>query len=150
MALQVRRPEDTIIQLTDGEWILVKKWLNAGESHEVFSRMVKSVKAGELDAAGNPTTDMNFDIAQMSGISKAVVYLLDWSAKDPDGKQIVIRDKSPREVESALKSLPLDAFKEISAAIDAHEQKMDAELAAKKNGLATESASSATSPSVAP
>ena len=149
MALQVRRPDDIVLQLSDGEWILVKKWLTAGESHQVFARMVKTLKQGQPDDAGKPTADMNFDIAQMGGMSKAVAYLLDWSAKDPEGKPIVIRDRSAREVETALNSLPPEAFKEISEAIDAHEKRMEQELAALKNAPATGKESSAPSPSVA-
>ena len=145
MSLQVRRPEERILNLSDGDWILVKKYLNAGEAQDVFTRMVKAVKAGETDKDGNTKADVNYDIGQMGGLSEAVEYLLDWSAKDPDGKPIVIRDRPAEEIEASLKSLPAEAFREISKAIDRHKQEMEAEL---KNAQAGATESPATSTSV--
>jgi hypothetical protein len=133
MALQVRPPEDALISLSDGDWILVKKWLTAGENNKVFARMVKTMKTGEPDKDGKAKPDVEYDIEQMGGLSQAVAYLLDWSAKDPEGKPMVIRDKSPRDVEEMLLMLPADAYKEITEAIDAHVKRMEAERTAPKN-----------------
>jgi hypothetical protein len=133
MALQIRPPEDTLLQLSDGDWILVKKWLNAGENNKVFARMVKTMKTGEPDKDGKAKPDVEYDIEQMGGLSQAVAYLLDWSAKDPEGKPIVIRDKSPREIEEALLALPAEAYKEITEAVDAHTKRMEAERTERKN-----------------
>lgn len=133
MALQVRPPEDALLSLSDGDWILVKKWLTAGENNKVFARMVKTMKTGEPGADGKAKPDIDYDIEQMGGLSQAVAYLLDWSAKDSDGKPIVIRDKSPREVEEALLALPAEAYKEITEAIEAHTKRVEVERTAPKN-----------------
>jgi len=148
MALQVRPPEDCILQLSDGDWILVKKTLTAGESNKVFSRMVKRMKSGEAQADGTSRPEVEYDIEQMGGLSQAVAYLLDWSAKDTNGKPIVIRDKSPREIEESLLALPQDAYKEITEAISEHVKRTDAEREARKNGQTSEIVSLPTSPSV--
>jgi hypothetical protein len=143
MALQVRPPEDTLLSLSDGDWILVKKWLNAGESNKVFSRMVKTMKAGDPGKDGKSKADVEYDLEQMGGLSQAVAYLLDWSAKDAEGKPIVIRDKSERDVEQALLALPAEAYKEITNAIDEHVKQMEVELTALKNARAGASVSPA-------
>jgi hypothetical protein len=144
MSLQVRPPEDTILQLSDGDWILVKKWLNAGEANKIFTRMVKKMGPGETQPDGTTRADIEYDVEQMGGLSQAVAYLLDWSAKDPVGKPLVIRDKSPREVEEALLALPQEAYREITEAIGNHAKRMETE----KNVPSGETASPATSPSV--
>src|SRR5262245_7939061 len=149
MSLQVRPPEDCIIQLSDGDWILVKKWLTAGEANKVFSRMVKHMRSGEPNAQGESRPDIDYDIEQMGGLSQAVAYLLDWSAKGPDGKPLVIRDQSPRVIEEMLLALPQDAYKDITDAIGEHVKKMEAERVARKNAPASESGSPAISPSAA-
>lgn len=145
MALKVRPPEDDVLQLSDGDWILVKKWLTAGENNKVFARMVKTMKTGEPDKDGKAKPDIDYDIEQMGGLSQAVAYLLDWSAKDSDGKPIVIRDKSPREIEEALLALPAEAYKEITEAIDAHTKRVEAELTERKNEVGKSSALNSTS-----
>jgi DsbC/DsbD-like thiol-disulfide interchange protein len=76
-------------------------------------------------------------------LSQAVAYLLDWSAKDAEGKPIVIRDKSERDVEQALLALPAEAYKEITNAIDEHVKQMEVELTALKNARAGASVSPA-------
>lgn len=144
MSLQVRRPEDLIIQLSDGDWIRIKKFLNAGESQDVLARMVRGVKAGETSESGQTRAQMDFDITQMGGLSKAVEYLIDWSAKGPDGKEIIIRDKSKSDVEAALKSITSEGFKEITDAIDAHEKAMEVEVQEKKRTPVGEATSSGT------
>jgi len=147
---RIRRPEETLIQISQGDWILIKKRLNAGEARRVFARMVKSIKPGETEAPDDkPKADVEYDVRQM-GLSKAVEYLLDWSIKDDDDKPVVIRDRSPKEIEAALESLDLDSFNEITKAIDAHETAMEAEREQEKKQSATENASLATSTSLEP
>jgi hypothetical protein len=147
MSLQVRQPEDTLIQLSDGDWILVKKWLNAGEANKVKTRMIKSMKAGETGTDGKAKADMEFDIDQMGGLSQAIEYLLDWSAKDPDGKPIVIRNQPPDFIQGALLGLPQDAYDEVIKAVEDHVAKMEAERVERKNVQASSSESSSISPS---
>jgi len=99
MSLRVRRPETIRIALSDGEWILVKKYLTAGEQRAIFRRMMRDGVTGD-----------QIDSVRV-GWSKMVGYLLDWSATDPDGKLIAIHDKSEDEIGAALDAMPVDAFK---------------------------------------
>ena len=136
MALRMRRPETKRLQLTDGEFLTVKMHLTAGERRAIFARMMTS------DADG-----MHIDTVKI-GLSKVLGYLLDWSAKDPDGKPVEIRDKPIEAVEAALDALDPESFAEILAAIEAHEEAMTAERTATKNELDGGSKSPAISPSL--
>jgi hypothetical protein len=93
------------------------------------------MKAGEPGEDGKTKPDVEYDIAQMGGLSQAVTYLLDWSAKDPSGKPIMIAGKSADDVANALLALPQEAYKEITDAIDEHVKKVEAERQERKNGL---------------
>jgi len=153
MSLQARPPDETLIPLSDGDWILVKKWLTAGDANKVYARMVKGMRAGETKPDGTSAHIIDYDIEQMGGLSQAVAYLLDWSAKAPDGQPLPLRDArgelSTRLIEEGLLVLPPEAFKEITDAISEHVRKMDAEREARKNAPGSESASPAISPSAA-
>lgn len=139
---RIRRPEETLLQISQGDWLLVKKRLNAGESRRIFARMVKSIKPGETEKPDDKVkADVEYDVRQM-GLSKAVEYLLDWSIKDDENKPVVIRDRSPKDLEAALESLDLESFNEITKAIEDHEAAMEAELAQEKKPQGTTSASS--------
>lgn len=135
--LRVRMPDCVRLSLSDGEWILVKKHLTAGEYRRVMARQIRSWSP-EGKAELNPLE---------VGRSQMIEYLLDWSASGPDGKPIVIRDKSPDEVGAALDMLPPEAFEEIREAVGKHVEAMDAERAAEKNDRTGEKSASAISPS---
>jgi len=134
MASRFQRPESLRIDLTDGDWILVKKRLSAGESRRLMSRMVKEMRAGER---------VQLEPEQV-GRSKIIEYLLDWSFIDGTGP-VVIRGKSATEIGQILDGLNQESFTEVMQAIDAHEDAMDAERSAEKNVTAGETPSSATS-----
>lgn len=133
MSSRMRRPETLTIQITRGDWLLVKKHLTAGEQRAIYSRMMRS--------------DNQLDTLQV-GRSKMVGYLLDWSVTDADNKPVVIRDQGHEVVESALDALDMESWKEILGAIEAHEDAMEQERTAEKNALDGAKASSAISPSL--
>lgn len=125
------KPKTVRIDLSDGDWIEIKRELNAGEHREIFGRMVKEMRAGE-----RATID-----PELVGLTKLVGYIVAWSFED-NGK--------PVEVSAdAIKSLDVETFAELSAAIDKHDEAMDAEIEARKNVPAGESPSSPISPSAA-
>jgi hypothetical protein len=138
MALRMRRPETVRLALTDGDWVEVKKYLTAGERRQMFAGMLRQGVDG--------TDEVN---TLKIGLSKIAAYLTDWSAKDADGKPVVIADRDVAAVTSAVDSLPPEAFTEVLAAIEAHETAMEAARSAEKNGQGGESTSQATSPSPA-
>ncbi len=125
MAWKFVNPETIRIDISDSKWILVKKRLNAGERRRIFSRMVKTMQAGEK---------IDLDPAQV-GRSKLVEYLVDWNGPTQ------IRDKSPDEIGKVLDNLDPDDYGELNKAIEAHEDAQDAAAEQEKNATAGSSAS---------
>lgn len=116
----------------DGAFIDIKKELNAGERRRVFSDLVTDARSGErfvLDP-------------HKVGLTKMLGYLLDWSFTDEKGQPVPV-------TEGAILSLDMDTFREINEAIDWHEDRQDAERAAKKLETTGTSASAAISASLA-
>jgi len=128
------KPGSVRLELPGGEWVEVKRRLNAGEARRVFSRMVKSMAIGEK---------AELDPMEV-GRSQAVEYLLDWSFED-----LPIADKSPQDKSAALDAMDLETFNDVVKACGDHEKAMDAERAKEKNGTAGEKELSAISSSAA-
>lgn len=95
-------PENTRLQLSDGDWIEVKKQLNVGEQKQLEAAGVTR------SALGPPIIDW-----QEYQIGRAAVWITDWSFADETGKQ---REFSVE----ALKAVDVDTFQEIQAALNAH------------------------------
>lgn len=138
MSSRMRRPETVKLDISRGDWLLVKKHLTAGEQRAIFKRMMRDGLTGD-----------QIDSVRV-GWSKIVGYLLDWSITDADDKPVVIRDQPDDVIGSALDALDTESFTEILKAIDAHDSAMEKERALEKNAQATGSISSATSPSPVP
>lgn len=134
---RVVSPDMVRLSLSEGDWIEVKRRLNAGEQRAMFARMYLAGVDGLLRV--NPL---------QQGIAKITAYLLDWSLVGPDGKVIVIADRPVETLASALDSIDPESFAEIRRAIDAHEEAMEAEREAAKNSLGGAKESSAISPSL--
>jgi hypothetical protein len=140
MPSRTRVPEEVRIELpTDGDWILVKKYLTWGEARDSEVRLFKAgVKPGEL----------RVDPAQI-GATLVVAYLLDWSLTDADGNPILVRRKGEEAILAALRALDQDKGNEIIAAVTKHDAAMTAAIEAEKKDPAGATASSAISASVA-
>lgn len=89
----------------DGQWVDVKKRLNTRETRRVFTRLVKKYEAGEK---------IELD-PEFVGITKLVEYLVNWSLTNADGE-------SEPPTQEAIENLDDETFREISEAIDHHEQ----------------------------
>jgi len=135
MPSRVDRPDDSTLPISDGDWLLVKKRLNAGENKRM-------IKRGSVQTADGWRMD-----SIEAGTAKVLAYLIDWSLKGLDGKVIPIRGQADQAVEAALDAISPDTYTEILRAIEAHEIAMDAERAAEKNGRDGEKGSPAISPS---
>lgn len=131
MSSRMRKPETTLLQITRGDWLLVKKRLTLGETQDMFDRMSSGIGVR----------------GSMVGISKVQAYLLDWSVTDADDKPVVINDQPEGAVFSALRALEPDDFKEILNAIETHAANVEKEDTARRKNLNGEPASSPTSPS---
>jgi len=128
------RPDVTKLEISGGDWLLVKKRLTAGETRKIFARMVKTMTPGEK---------IEVDPLQV-GRSQAVEYLVDWSFVE-----LPIRGKSSGEIGDAMDLLDMESFNEVVQAIGDHEKRMEDERTAEKNVPADESTSPAISSSAA-
>lgn len=135
MGSRVVRPETVRLEISQGDWLLVKKRLTAGESRRIYARMIKTMAAGEK---------IEMDPMQV-GRSQAIEYLLEWSLES----ELPIRNRSADDIGRALDAIDPSSFKEIIDAIQQHEAAMEAERAQEKNDQAGETKSPATSPSAA-
>jgi hypothetical protein len=130
MSRRMPKPGEHVkIEISEGDWILCKKRLTAGEQRRIFTRQMKTMVAGEK-------VELN---PQQVGLSQMVEYLVDWSITDSDGKPVVIRDQSPAFVESALEMLDIESFNEILKAVQDHEAAMTVERELEKGRPFTES-----------
>ena len=133
------RPESEKLDISEGDWLLVKRRLTAGEQRRAFARIVKRLEIGrptELDP-------------EATGLAKIVAYLLDWSLRDDTGTVVAIRDQPASVVEGALLALDPDSFREIHDAITTHEEAELAALAEEKKRRTGANAFSVTSTSAA-
>lgn len=130
------RPDTTILHLTGGKTLTVRRRLTMGEQRRAFARMTTTSEAGELKI-----NRLEVSIAQ------AAAYLVDWNATDAGGDKVPIRGLSPDELITVLDNLRPEVFEEIKTAIEAHEAAMVREREAEKNGQDGESKSPAISPS---
>jgi hypothetical protein len=133
-----RRPETVKVDLPSGGWILLKKYLTAGEARKVFRGMMRRGDTGdEIDPLN-------------VGISKCVIYLVDWSVTDVDGNQVSIRGQSEKYISDCLDNMDAPAFTEILQAVEAHEDTIERERAELKKTLTGEPKFDQISPSRAP
>lgn len=134
MRSRMRRPETVRIDISDGDYLIVKKHLTAGEQRGMFARMIRD----ERDTV-NPLK---------VGMSQILAYLLDWSLIDLDGKPVKIADQPESAVQAALDAIDVESFDEILTAIKQHEAAMKAEREKEKKQRDGGHESSAISPSV--
>jgi hypothetical protein len=116
------RPETVTVPISNGDWLVLKKRLSAGEERQMFERA----------STVNPVTgERRLDSLQL-GPATIVAYLLDWSLRDDAGLPVIIRGKSAADVQATLDLLESADFLEIKAAVDAHESQMAREREAQK------------------
>jgi hypothetical protein len=135
----MREPEEVKLELSDGDWLIVKKHLTAGEVRASQVRIIKSMVPGEK---------VELDPMEV-GVTEALAYLLDWSILDSRGNPVMIRQKPEASTRSALLNLDPEKFAEIVDAIKAHDAAMSAAREAEKNVRAGATVSSAISVSAA-
>lgn len=108
------KPETRRLDLSDGDWIDVKKHLNVAERAQVDGAGVPGFRN---DAKGGQAFELDFTALK---IARAFVYITGWSFQDAKGNQT----KPTRE---NVENLDEDSLKEIDEALDAHVAAMDAE-----------------------
>jgi hypothetical protein len=107
-------PGTTRLALSNGDFLVVKQRLNAGETMDLFERAAPDVDLTAAGALGRlPPAKV--------GMAIIPAYLLDWSLTDLEGRVIPIRGVSAEETEAALRLLDFDTLIEIMNAITAHD-----------------------------
>lgn len=119
------------LAISNGDWVLVKDRLNAGENRRMVHRGTTTTAEGQLQT----------DLIE-AGLAKILAFLLDWSLKIP------IRGPGALPLDAALDSIDPDSYTEILRAIEAHETAMQAERDAQKKIQPGDSPSS--TPSLSP
>ena len=136
---RIVEPDSERLYISDGDYIDVKKRLNHGEHDDYLARI------SPFQTPGEP---VRMETRQIR-TSKVLAYLLGWSLTQKN-KPIPYSDDMPEKARiDVLNSLDKETFKEIHAAIDAHEDKSEATSAAAKNGTGGANESPAISPSPA-
>lgn len=115
------RPDTCTLTISNGDWLLVRRQLTAGETRAQFARMYQAGVDGTLQL--NPMA---------TGLAVITAYLIDWSLTDDDGHTVPIRGLGPTDLEAILDTLDQDSFREINRAIDVHAADMHAARADAK------------------
>ena len=123
-------PETVRIELSDGAWIDIKKALTAGEEKSYRSAGFRRVS--QQDGTGRNEVDVDWTAMAFARVE---AYLLDWSAKKPDGKDMPVS-------RSAIRALSQESFDEIDEAIKARIEATDDEKKATTSGGTSSTASS--------
>ena len=122
------KPEAVTLPLSDGDWILVKRQLNAGEQRTMFVRMM--MKTPEA-FNGGPPQEPRIDPAEVM-LSTILTYLVDWSFVDDTGARVVIFRQPIEVVRAALDAIDVESYKEIVDAVQTHADALTAEAEALK------------------
>ena len=102
-------PDTVRLSLSDGDWLEVKKELNAGEQRRVFTSLVRHMHM-DGKAELNP---------YQVGKTKILAYVVDWSLTDQQGNRAKFS-------EAALDSIDPASYKEINDAVDKHDEAAEA------------------------
>ena len=132
---RVVTPDTARIEISDGDYLVVKKRLTHGERQEMFAR--KYLADGQGARLNLHTIGLDFVLA----------YLLDWTLTDLNGSVIPIRGAGPDALLSALDALDPEKVDDIKTALEAHVEQMQRDRTAEKNGPAGATGSAATAPS---
>jgi len=128
-------PTEVRLPISEGDYLIVKEKLTAGEQLEVFARLYKPAEGGgaggvTIGKTGIPES-MTLDPLQV-GLSMVLGYLLDWSLTDDEGRVVSIRNQPLDVVTAVLRNLEFDDYQEIVAAVQAHDKRIQAARQEKK------------------
>lgn len=113
---RVVAPDVVRLPLSDGDVVDVKKVLNAGEYRKLIYDQAK-------DTPDGPVVDHS-----KIGLAKLLAYIVGWSFVGFDGQPIPYRPDEPEEIRRAtIDSLDQDTYRELIAAVIAHEERDEAQ-----------------------
>lgn len=122
-ALRFVQPDIVRLDLSDGDWLDVRRELSNGEVRRAMAKTIKSLR---------PDGQIEPDL-EMLGRAEIASYIVDWSFVDGQDKRVPFSD-------AALDNLTQDAYNEIDKAVRAHIAKGEEE---RKNGAGGSSSISA-------
>lgn len=133
------------LELSEGDWLVVRTRLTAGERRDALTRTYETAPDGSRSV--NPG---------LLGLATILAYVVDWSITSPSGP-IPIRESFALDgrdrgdvLAGALQQIGAESFDEILEAVRAHERDMAAAREAEKKTRNGASASSPISASPAP
>ncbi len=115
----------------DGDWLMLKSELNAGETRRLFTSLVLEFNQGER-AKLDP---------EKVGLTKILAYLVGWSFKKDDKPIPYSLDLTEKARIDTLFSLDPESYVEVDAAVDFHEAAVEKAIDARKKPQAMPSAS---------
>lgn len=101
--LRFVQPDVVRLDLSDGDWLDVRKELSNGEVRRAMAKTIKSLR---------PDGQIEPDL-EMLGRAEIASYIVDWSFVDASDKRVSFSD-------AALDNLTQDAYTEIEKAVRAH------------------------------
>jgi hypothetical protein len=110
------RPETRTLTLANGDQLIVRARLTAGEQRARLARMYPNQEFDRL----------------LVPVAYVLAYLLDWNLTDAAGQAVVIRDLVADDLQRVIDALDQESFTEIFKAIEAHEEGMKAAREAEK------------------
>lgn len=131
MSIRVRRPTTDRLELSDGDTLIVKRDLTAGEYRDLMRASTRPLQVTPSDVGTATTGLMEIDPIA-AGLATVMAYLLDWTFLDADGHKLVIADQPPELVRAALANIDSDAYMEVQRAILDHQARRAADLAEEK------------------
>lgn len=115
--LRFVQPEIVRLDLSDGDWLEVRKELSTGEARRAMAKTIKSMRAD-----GRIEPDL-----EMLGRAEIAAFIVDWSFVDANDKRVPFTD-------AALDNLTQDAYAEIETAVRAHMAAVEEERGKAKSG----------------
>lgn len=115
------QPESRKLDLSNGDWLIVRKRLTTGERRDAYRRTYVENSQGEFVAH-----------SALSATVLVTAYLLDWSLTDAAGQQMAIFGQPWDVVASYVDALDPVDFTEIRDAVEAHQVAMTKEREAQK------------------
>ena len=129
---RVVAPDVVRLPLSDGDSVEVKKILNAGEYRQLIYGQFKESSDGEK---------VTLDHSKV-GMAKLLAYIVGWTFIGFDGQPLPYRPDEPEDIRRAtIDGLDQDTYRELIAAVTAHEEREDAALEAQKKTRITAPAS---------
>lgn len=116
------QPEIVRLELSEGDWLDVRRELSTGEARRAMARTIKSMRAD-----GRIEPDL-----EMLGRAEIAAFIVDWSFVDANDKRVPFTD-------AALDNLTQDAYAEIETAVRAHMAAVEEERGKAKSGSSSKS-----------